>query len=151
MEQKKKIVLLAIIGALVVLGIVTYSLLSYFGIIGTSSAGWTPREITQNNVAQILSQTNIMQDIPEAGIIAAYIGDAGYTLRKGSMSAGAPSNPDVTLRIPESYLEIMGQYGPCAAFAQARQDGVLGIEMHSESSSLAWKYRGLAKYKSCLG
>ena len=117
----------------------------------TSGAGWTPREITQENVAQVLSQTNLIQDIPEEGVIAAYVGDEGYTLRRGSMSGGIPSNPDVTIRIPESYLETMGRYGPCAAFAKARGDGMLSIEMHTESSSFAWKYRGLAKYKSCLG
>ncbi len=139
------------IGFLVVLGIATYGLLAYLDIIGTTSAGWTPREITQSNVAQVLSQTNLIQDIPEEGVIAAYIGDEEYTLRKGSMSAGVPSNPDITLRIPETYLATMGQYGPCAAFAKARGDGALGIVMHTESSSLAWKYRGLAKYKSCLG
>ena len=139
------------IGFLVVLGIATYGLLAYLDIIGTTSAGWTPREITQSNVAQVLSQTNLIQDIPEEGVIAAYVGDEGYTLRRGSMSGGIPSNPDVTIRVPESYLETMGQYGPCAAFAKARGDGMLDVEMHQSSSELGWKYRALVKYRSCLG
>lgn len=151
--MKKK--LIAIIAGIVI--VVAILALFYASITGFSlfkqdtGSSWKPMVITQDNVATVLTGTNLVRDIPEGGIIEAYVGDSVYTIQRGSMASGAPANPDVTVHMPERYLEIMGQYGPCAAFATARANGELGVEMHESTTSLAWKYRSLAKYKSCLG
>lgn len=151
----KRWIILSIIGFGVIAvasALLFYASITGFSLFGSASTSkWQPITITQTNVASVLSRTSLVHDIPQEGVIAAYVGEKGYTIRKGVMEQGVPSNPDVTVRLPESYLEIMGQYGPCAAFATARNNGELAIEMHQSTSSLAWKYRGLARYKSCLG
>lgn len=154
--MKKKLLIAIVISSIIIAAVALtfYASLTGFSVFAskqTTGRSWEPMIITQANVATVLTQTNIVRDIPEGGIIEAYVGENVYTIQRGSMTRGAPSNPDVTVRMPERYLEIMGQRGPCAAFATARGNGELTVEMHQSSTSLAWKYRSLAKYKSCLG
>lgn len=144
--KKRYGVLVAIVVIAVLVGFGAYWMLR-----PAETGVWTAQTITQANVATVISRTNVVQDIPSDGVIELYIGEEAYTLRQGSMSSGAAEHADITVRIPESYLEIMGQYGPCAALAQARANQELSIELKDSSTTLAWKYKELAKYRSCLG
>lgn len=129
--------------------------LLYIGYLSLDSSenegSWQARTVNQSTVAEVLQETAYVQEIPESGIIQLYLGDLTYIVRKGSVQPGTALNPDIVIRLPESYLEIMSASGPCAAFATARQRGELGIETEASASSLSWKYRNLLKYRSCFG
>lgn len=151
----KRWILSILIGIVVLVllgGLAFYTSLTGFSFFEQKKdTPWQPISITQDNVATVFSQMNVVRDLPAEGSVAVYIGNVGYALAREGMTRGAPTNPDMTLRIPESYLALMGQRGPCAALSQARASGDLGVELHEDTSSLAWKYRALVKYKSCLG
>lgn len=141
-----------ILGVILFVVLLCVSIAWYLGLIGSAYGEvWKPMVITQENVAQVISSTNLVQDLPNEASIQLNIGDKNYILRKGSMSEGKIENPDVEISIPESYLEVMGKYGPCVAMANARKNQELSISTGTSASNLAWKYRSLAKYKSCLG
>lgn len=151
MKRRTLFIIVGVIAFFVVGAIVAMRMLG-FGLFASTdeSRSWEPMIITQANVASVLSSTNIIQDMPDDARIALYIGDQAYRLSDEGMSAGVISEPDVTILIPESYLTLMGQHGPCAAISTARVNGDLHIELHEESASLAWKYRSLGKYRSCI-
>lgn len=147
--MKKGLVIGIIVGIVIIaLAVVGFM---FFGEGEMQRTTWTPIEVNQGNVASVMTQSSFVQDIPEEGLIALYVGDKGYTITKGKMEAGVPSSPDVTVRMPESYLEVLGQSGWCVAMQQAYHNQDVGIEMHGSTASLAWKYRALEKYRLCLG
>ncbi len=116
-----------------------------------STETWEPMTITQANVASVISRTNVINDLPSDARIEIFIGDEPYALTSLGMVPGPLDGSDVIIRIPERYLETMGQYGPCAALAQARNNGDLGFDAQgSSTTAIAWKYRSMAKYKACL-
>lgn len=120
----------------------------------TSSAQvvtWEQMNLTPETIVPVLTGTAYVHDMPSDGNVALFIGNNAYTLTKGSVLPGEPAQPDVTIRIPAAYLEVIGDYGPCAALAIANQHGDLAVELHGSSTSLGWKYKKLIKYKSCLG
>ncbi len=140
--------------ALILFSVVLAIALLYIGYLSLDSSdggAWQARTVNQSTVAEVLQETAYVQEIPESGIIQLYLGDLTYIVRKGSVQPGMALNPDIVIRLPESYLEIMSAYGPCSAFATARQRGELGIETGASASSLSWKYRNLLKYRACFG
>lgn len=150
--SRKKIIGVAVILVLLIgVGVYAASLLGYSPFAKrTTGSTWKPLTITQENVASVMSRTNLVKDIPDDGLIALYIGDESYTLTHASMRSGGSSDADVTIRIPESYLVTLGQYGPCSAIARAHQNGEIGVQLGKSSTALAWKYKSLAKYRTCL-
>lgn len=149
-SRRKLIIIGVVLVALVAAGVYGASLFGYNLFEKKTTSSWEPMTITQENVASVMSRTNLVKDIPADGVIALYIGEKAYTLTHASMRAGAPSNADVVLRIPDSYLVTMGQYGPCAAISRAHQNREISIELGESSTAIAWKYKSLAKYRACL-
>lgn len=145
-----------LLAALFVLGFIILGTFIWGAITGFASSGspaevaWTPIALTQNNVAEVISGTNIARDLPSNAAIQLYIGDVAYTIANRRMNKGILAEPEITIRIPESYLALIGQQGLCAGLAQARANSELGVRLESSPTLLAWKYRALAKYKSCL-
>jgi hypothetical protein len=147
--MKKGIVIGIIVGVIIIAALIGGFM--FFGKEESSGSTWTPIEVNQDNVASVMSQSSLVRDVPEEGVVAFYVGNTGYTITKGNMVKGAPANPDITLRMPESYLTVLGQYGWCVALQQANQNQELGMELHGSTASTAWKYRTLEKYRLCLG
>lgn len=147
--MKKGLVIGMIIGVIVI--VIAVAGFMFLGRGETEQTTWTPIEVNQGNVANVMTQSSFVQDIPKEGVIALYVGEKGYTLTRGKMEAGIPGSPDVTVTMPESYLDVLGQSGWCVAMQQAYHNQDVGIEMHGSTASLAWKYRALEKYRLCLG
>ena len=149
----RKITLLLIgIVIVLVMGVIIYSSISGIAFSPSNSEGsWEPISVTQENVADVMSKSSLVSDIPADGTIELYVGETPYVVQRGSMSAGVASNPDITLRLPLKYLDILGERGWCVAIAVAYGNKDLSVELHDGTTSLAWKYRELAKYKACLG
>lgn len=142
------IVVSAIVAVLILLGIGVYSTFFYTG--SASYAAWQPIEVTLENLPNVMEQTPYVQELPRGALIELYIGSTPYTIVKGSLEEGSPANPDVTIKIPEKYLSVMGQYGVCAMVYAANKAGELTVEAHQSGTSLGWKYKTLVKYKDCL-
>src|SRR3989338_1914407 len=147
--MKKGVVIGAIV--CVILIVVIAGGVMWFGKDSVQTGTWTPITVTQDNVAAIMSQSSLVRDVPEDGVVAFYAGNTGYTITKGKMESGLPVSPDITITLPESYLAALGQYGWCAALQEARRNDDLGIELQGSTASFAWKYRALEKYRLCLG
>ncbi|MEK6825142.1 MAG: hypothetical protein AABY02_04790 [Nanoarchaeota archaeon] len=147
--MKKRVVVGVIVGVILIAAITGGVM--WFGKDSVQTGTWTPITVTQDNVAVIMSQSSLVRDVPEDGVVAFYVGDRGYTITKEKMESGLPVNPDITITLPESYLATLGQYGWCAALQEARRNGNLGIELQGSKTSLVWKYRALEKYRLCLG
>lgn len=147
--MKKGIVIGVVVGVVLVVAVVAGFM--FFGKEESSGTPWQPITVTQENVASVMSQSSLVHDVPEEGVVAFYVGEKGYSITKGKMESGAPANPDITIRMPESYLEVLGQHGWCTALAMAQQNQDLGLELHDSTASVAWKYKALEKYRTCLG
>lgn len=147
-RKKIWIILLILVGIMVILGIGAYLL---FLKPVPSTGTWTPIDLTTENLPSYLSQFSPIQELPEEGVILLAVGDTKYTITRGGVSPGAPAQPDIALTLPESYLKVIGERGWCAGLSQARANGDLGVALQGSETSLAFKYRVLAKYRSCFG
>ena len=149
-ETKKRPgkLLFVVIAILIVAGVLSL----YLG--NRSSSGvqaWEPIVLTKENLPSHLSQYSAINDLPKDSAVAFTIGSAEYGVNKGQVTEGIPSNPDVSIKVPEKYFEIIGQQGWCAGLATANAAGDLNVEMHISSAAAAWKYKSMFKYKNCLG
>ncbi|MBU0906569.1 MAG: hypothetical protein KKD18_00990 [Nanoarchaeota archaeon] len=97
-----------------------------------------------------LANSDMVRDLPGKASIELKLGDGYYTLSKDSVAVGRPFNPDLTISLPSSYANQIS-LGLCEMIQNANANGDLEIEMHSSQTSLLWKYRGMLKYKDCLG
>jgi len=59
--------------------------------------------------------------------------------------------PDLIITIPSSYLDNLTTANFCSIIQEAKNNDDLGIELKASKTSLAWKYKSMFKYKSCLG
>ncbi len=115
------------------------------------SSAWTPREITQENLPSELGRLAVVQEMPESGVIGLRVGEEDYAISGKSVSSGLAENADISVSLPESYLDIVGEQGWCAGLQQAKANGDLQVDLRQSTSSLAVKYRALLKYRECLG
>ncbi len=143
------IAFLAII--LVVALIFAYKIYFPSAYSSTSTRQWVPIEVNSENLPNVLESTSIIHDLPDESLISLIIGESKYILDKYSVVVGELANPDVKLTLPDEYFDIIGQVGICSALVRAQQRGDLGISFSGSTASLAWKYRALGKYRSCLG
>jgi hypothetical protein len=96
-----------------------------------------------------LLDSDIVQDLPKNAVIELKLGEVYYSVSRDSVVSGRPSNPDLTISLPANYAG--GINNLCETIRKANQNKDLGIEAHSSQTSLMWKYRGMLKYKGCLG
>lgn len=96
-----------------------------------------------------LLKSDFVSDLPSNAVIELKLGDNYYSVTSDAVSLGRPANPDLTISLPQSYGgQISGDL--CETIRKANKNRDLGIEMHASEMALAWKYRGMLKYKDCL-
>jgi hypothetical protein len=99
---------------------------------------------------KLLSQNQMLKDIPKNGEISLQVGEEFYTIRTSSVSLGKSSKPDVSVYIPSSYgTENMDDV--CSLFKLANQNKDIKITLNNSKIALLWKYRAMLKYRSCFG
>ncbi|MEK6800972.1 MAG: hypothetical protein AABY10_06190 [Nanoarchaeota archaeon] len=96
-----------------------------------------------------LSSSNILKDLPEKASIKLLIGNKAFTIKKSSLVSGSPSDPDITVNLPEKYAVSLIS-NPCQAAKSANSNGDLKVTIHKSKASLLLKYRSMLKYRSCL-
>ncbi|MBS3077854.1 hypothetical protein J4233_06350 [Candidatus Pacearchaeota archaeon] len=97
-----------------------------------------------------LLDNDIVKDLPKNAVIELKLGEKYYTVSRDSVSVGKASSPDLTITLPASYAGQISS-GLCEMARKASQNKELGVEIHSSQTALMWKYRGMLKYRDCLG
>jgi len=116
-------------------------------------------KITYDNMEYILSQNSIVQDLPSDGVLLLkfYNFNSGerqweksYVIKKGSVKEGS-ENADVTISLNSRYLGTLTTRNFCEIIQLAKANNDVMFDTSISTTALAWKYRGVIKYKSCFG
>jgi hypothetical protein len=77
--------------------------------------------------------------------------EKSYTLQKGSVSAGEPTEADVTIVLHSKYVNKITNTNFCEIIKQAKENNDLGIWTDLSALQLTWKFKSMMEYKDCLG
>jgi len=118
-----------------------------------------PEQVDFSNIAPTLSGTAIVQDFPSkvtAGLrFFTFVGgnriwQNEYIITKGSVVEGQSKDAEVKVILHSKYVERFYREDFCNVLKDANKNGDLGYETHLGTIALAWKFKSLLKYKSCL-
>jgi len=107
----------------------------------------------------VMKDQQIVKDVPEAGKISlrfyhfaegCRIWDKSYILSDGKITEGGGES-DIQLWIASSYVDRITPDNFCDIIKKARADGDLRQDATVGEVTLLWRYRGMLKYKECLG
>lgn len=115
----------------------------------TSSGVSAPVLVTTENLPQYLSFNRVVQDLPEEALISLQVGSSQYTVKKGSVTEGYTSGADMLVSLPSSYLGEISDF--CSVLSSALAKGDLQMTLYISKPAAAWKYKGIYKYRDCLG
>ena len=115
-----------------------------------SVVAWESVVVTPENLPVFLSSLDITHSLHKDAVIYARFGELDYTIIKGNAFNGRPKNPDITMTLPGKYIGKLGQ-NPCGAIQEAIRNGDLDIETYLSKGQLLWKYKGILKYRDCVG
>ena len=115
--------------------------------------------ITYSNIQTELPKTNVIQALPKDAVILInfYNFDSGekvieksYILTNGGMIEGSRDS-DLIISIHSKYLSELTNQNFCQVIEEAKANGDLGIETNLSSTQLAWKFKSMYSYRTCLG
>lgn len=151
--EKKRIIILSIIYALIIAGTIYLVIQNQNSISGNVTKDTKLVKASAEYDLSYLSTNNLVQQLPKSANIELIIisnPSYVYTLTKGSVKPGQPSNPDMTITLPSKYLpDLKSSF--CQALANANKKRDLGLEIHGSELKVSLKYAGMLKFKSCLG
>ncbi|MBU0761028.1 MAG: hypothetical protein KJ600_04950 [Nanoarchaeota archaeon] len=98
----------------------------------------------------VLRDDEVVKSLPKSAVVWFCLGESCFTLSKNSVTAGKIGSADVLIGLPLKYVGELGR-GLCNALGKANSNGELGIETEKTNAYLAWKYKGMLKYRECLG
>ena len=152
-KSKRNIKKSLIFGILVILIliIIIFATLSFLSKRATKEL--TNREpvlVTPEILPSYLSNFNMVNDLPKEANINIKFGDYDYIIKKGSVLEGIAENPDISINLPEEYISKLG-YGLCEAIQEAIKNNDIGIELSVSNTELLWRYKGMLKYRDCVG
>jgi hypothetical protein len=114
--------------------------------------------ITTDNFPEYASSQQIVKDLPKNAEISikfySFEGgqrqiQASYTMTKGKVEKKDASSPDIEIMIHSKYLPEINNL--CATLKKAMQNGDVAYQTNLNSAALLWKYKGMMKYRDCLG
>ncbi|MBM3234017.1 hypothetical protein FJZ19_02895 [Candidatus Pacearchaeota archaeon] len=115
--------------------------------------------ITYNNIAQVLSSSDLVGALPEGGsiLLRFYNYNSGsrqweksFIIKKRSVKEGI-EDADIILSLHSKYLSGLTTGNFCSMINIAKKNGDLGFETSLSTLSLAWKYKSMYKFRDCLG
>ena len=120
-----------------------------------------PVIVTRDNLVQYLKSSIMVKDMPKKGIIILKFydpenvnSDEDVTLIiEGTNvieSDNIPENIDVEIKIPYYYIPELGK-GLCPTIKKAKANQELSVNTELSEAAFLWKYKGMNKYKDCLG
>ncbi|PIN89567.1 hypothetical protein COU60_03075 [Candidatus Pacearchaeota archaeon CG10_big_fil_rev_8_21_14_0_10_34_76] len=150
----KAIIVLAILSAVILLIGPTITG-NFLGIFPEKNSGqgtaWATEDVSYEQLPGYIERSQFMESFPSEGKALLIVGEEKFTIKKGSVIRGDIQYPDMIIRFPEKYLDTLGKRGLCNTVREAEDKGDLAIQLQASELELAWKYKGMFKYKNCLG
>jgi len=156
--QMKTWKIIAIILLLIIAGLLIYNYkLTGNAVKNTGTSQAVP--ITYNNIAQVLSSSDLVNALPESGsiLLRFYNFNSGsreweksFIIKKGNVKEGT-ENADIILNLHSKYLSGLTTGNFCSMISQAKKNKDLGFETSLSTLSLGWKYKSMYKFRDCLG
>lgn len=113
--------------------------------------------ITYQNFAEIISQNPLVNDLPVDGSILLIFYDKKtsakekeFFLTKGKVEEKDVVG-DITLSLPSTYMQGLTNKNLCEKITSANNNNELQFSSSISDKELLWKYKGMVKYKDCLG
>lgn len=143
--------LVALIVALFVFTLVVFIIALTFGpaFSGNAVKGTAqPILLTAENFPLYLQGT-LAPDLPKNSKVSVSVADKDYSITGNSVKAEQIQDADVSIDLPESYLDK--QYnGICDLLRDIAKNGDVGVETSLSNAELLWKYRSLLRYRACF-
>jgi hypothetical protein len=117
-----------------------------------------PVVITKENLPLYIQGQQMVKDLPGNAVIGLklYNFDTGerqweesYVISKGKVEIGNTDSCDIVIVLNSKYVPELGNF--CGAVQKAKTNGDFRIETSMGETALMWKFKGMMKYKSCLG
>lgn len=115
------------------------------------TAAWATEDVSYEQLPEYIERSQFMENFPSEGKALLIVGEEKFTIKKGSVIREGIQYPDMIIRFPEKYLDTLGKRGLCNTVREAEDNGDLAIQLQASELELAWKYKGMFKYKNCLG
>lgn len=106
-----------------------------------------------------LLKQQIVKDVPKKGKISLkfyhFVGDCRkwdkiYLLNNGKIEENN-AKADIEIWMPTNYISKIQEKNLCDTIAEAKTKGDFGQSVNVDNTKLMWTYKGLLKYKNCLG
>ena len=146
-KNKTKYIVIATILIIFVIGIIIY----YYIFKPVKIGKHIPVELNKENLPSYLENLNVIENIPKKTDVQLNFGETEYNIKGKDVNQGETENPDFVISLPESYIDKIGEKGICEAVQEAIEKNEITIETTLSGTELFWKYKGLLKYKDCIG
>ena len=162
MKRKKRLIIIGVFLVLVLSFFLYDKFLSETGTtinIQQAQVKIVPLSQAQvEKVASILLTSEFIKDVPEKNPIALQFYDfkdgeriwqSGFLIGGGRLLASG--DPSVYVIIHSKYISKLNENNFCEIIMEANRNGDLGFHSEYSKASLAIKYSGMLRHKSCLG
>jgi hypothetical protein len=159
MKRKKLIIILSSIILLILIISIVNSQITGNSVNSNNPQG-EQITVTRDTLPLYLKTLEIVKDLPKKGVIGFSFYDYStgervithkYLLTKGEaeLKDYTNENPDIIVSVHTRYFSQLGDF--CGAVKAAKSNDDLAIDLKISTSTLLWKYKGMMKYKDCLG
>jgi hypothetical protein len=156
----KELKLLIIFSGLVLLAIFISSFIDLTPKKINSSNTTTPTiPINYSNFEKEIAKNGMVKAIPENSeiLLRFYnfstrerVWENSYSLTTASVKKTDSSSADIVLSISSKYLSELTNKNLCQIIQKAKSNGDFGFETELSTTSLAWKFKSMFEYRSCL-
>ena len=150
MEKKTKKILLGVFLTITLLilfsGIWIYNLLKPVTLEEVKGIN-----LTKEGFAEYLEEHTLIKELPGGSDISLKLNGYSYSLGQGVVEESSNSESDLEISIPENFIAKIGEEGLCEVMSGGLESGEIVVETELTETELAWKYRGVLKYRECFG
>jgi hypothetical protein len=148
---------IVIIGFLILILIIGTIFFIYLKPFDEKSISGPTINITYQNFAEVIGQNPLVIDLPADGSLLLIFYDKASSKREKTffLTKGKVEEKDVvgdiSLSLPSVYMHGLTNKNLCEKIIDAKNNNELEFSSSLSNKDLLWKYKGMMKYKSCLG
>ena len=125
---------------------------------GNTGVPSKPVIVTKENLPLYIQGQQMVKDLPGNAAIGLKLynfdtserqWEESYVIKKGKVELGNTDSCDIIIVLNSKYVPELGNF--CGAVQKAKANGDFRIETFMSEAALMWKFKGMMKYKSCLG
>ena len=146
--------------------VLVFALFLHYGVSSSSKASSQVVDsspsfpINYSNFEPVMSTNPLIKEIPHDSpvLLKFYNFNSGvrvwensYVLSNEGVVGGSLDDPKLIITLDSKYLSVLNNQNFCSVITAANRNSDLGIESSVSKTSLAWTYKSLVKYRSCLG